>query len=108
MHSLQCLAVRKQFRQLLLLCPFQLGRFALKQLLRRFEEIAFELGLVSQMIQFITPVMQFLIGVAVLHEPMPPERWAGFIIVWIAIGVFVVDLLLAARRGRRTAQPELV
>ena len=60
------------------------------------------------MIQFITPVMQFLIGVAVLHEPMPPERWAGFIIVWIAIGVFVVDLLIAARRGRRPAPPELV
>ncbi|MFJ2550851.1 EamA family transporter RarD [Microbacterium sp. NPDC087591] len=56
------------------------------------------------MIQFITPVMQFIIGVAVLHEPMPAERWAGFIIVWIAITVFVVDLLLAARRGRRIAQ----
>ncbi|WP_417506043.1 EamA family transporter RarD [Microbacterium sp.] len=60
------------------------------------------------MIQFITPVMQFLIGVAILHEPMPPERWAGFVIVWIAIGVFVVDLLIAARRGRRIGQPELV
>lgn len=60
------------------------------------------------MIQFITPVMQFLIGVAVLHEPMPPERWAGFVIVWIAIGVFVVDLLIAARRGRRPTPPELV
>jgi chloramphenicol-sensitive protein RarD len=53
------------------------------------------------MIQFVTPVMQFLIGVVVLHEPMPTERWVGFIIVWIAIGVFIVDLLLAARRGRR-------
>lgn len=60
------------------------------------------------MIQFITPVMQFVIGVAVLHEPMPPERWAGFVIVWIAIGVFVIDLLIAARRGRRIPQPELV
>lgn len=59
------------------------------------------------MIQFVTPVMQFLIGVVVLHEPMPTERWAGFIIVWIAIAVFVVDLLLAARRGRR-AVPEVV
>lgn len=57
------------------------------------------------MIQFVTPVMQFILGVAVLNEPMPPERWAGFIIVWIAIVVFVVDLLLAARRGRRVAEP---
>ena len=60
------------------------------------------------MIQFVTPVMQFIIGAAVLAEPMPPERWAGFIIVWIAIAVFVIDLLLAARRSRRTAPPELV
>lgn len=57
------------------------------------------------MIQFITPVMQFLIGVAVLHEPMPPERWAGFVIVWIAIAVFLIDLGFAARRGRRPVPP---
>lgn len=60
------------------------------------------------MIQFVTPVMQFILGVAVLGEPMPAERWAGFIIVWIAIVVFVVDLLLAARRGRSIAEPEPV
>lgn len=53
------------------------------------------------MLQFLTPVLQFLIGVAVLREPMPPERWIGFVLVWIAIAVFIVDLLLAARRGRR-------
>ncbi|WP_101847188.1 EamA family transporter RarD [Zhihengliuella sp. ISTPL4] len=53
------------------------------------------------MLQFLTPILQFVIGVAVLHEPMPPERWIGFVLVWIAIAVFVVDLLLAARRGRR-------
>ncbi|KYJ98367.1 EamA family transporter RarD [Microbacterium sp. UMB0228] len=53
------------------------------------------------MLQFLTPILQFVIGVVVLHEPMPPERWIGFVLVWIAIGVFVVDLLLAARRGRR-------
>jgi len=50
------------------------------------------------MIQFITPIMQFLTGVLILHEPMPLERWVGFIIVWVAVGVFVVDLLLTRRR----------
>jgi len=58
------------------------------------------------MIQFITPVMQFVIGVAVLNEPMPTERWVGFVIVWIAIAVFIVDLLLAVRRGRRIPRVE--
>ncbi|HCS59856.1 MAG TPA: EamA family transporter RarD [Microbacterium sp.] len=54
------------------------------------------------MIQFMTPIMQFLTGVFILHEPMPPERWVGFIIVWIAVAVFMIDLVLAARRHRRT------
>ena len=49
------------------------------------------------MIQFMTPIMQFLTGVLILHEPMPPERWVGFILVWIAVGVFIIDLLLATR-----------
>lgn len=56
------------------------------------------------MLQFLTPILQFVIGVAVLHEPMPPERWIGFVLVWIAIAVFVVDLLLSGRRGRRLAR----
>ena len=56
------------------------------------------------MLQFLTPVLQFVIGVVVLHEPMPPERWIGFLLVWIAIAVFVVDLLLTARRGRRATR----
>ena len=57
------------------------------------------------MIQFVTPVMQFVIGAAVLGEPMPIERWIGFILVWIAIAVFLADLVLTARRGRRSSSP---
>ncbi|MBS1673960.1 MAG: EamA family transporter RarD [Actinobacteria bacterium] len=52
------------------------------------------------MIQFITPIMQFLVGVLIMHEEMPAARWIGFAIVWIAIAVFLVDLGLAARRVR--------
>ncbi len=55
------------------------------------------------MIQFTTPIMQFLTGVLILHEPMPAERWIGFILVWIAVGVFIVDLLLATRSARSLA-----
>ncbi|WP_309127704.1 EamA family transporter RarD [Microbacterium sp.] len=66
-----------------------------------------DLSLVG-MIQFITPVMQFLVGWALLGEPMPPERWAGFVIVWVAIAVFIVDLTIAARRGRREKPAPLV
>ncbi|MFD5224673.1 EamA family transporter RarD [Microbacterium sp. NPDC058342] len=66
-----------------------------------------DLSLVG-MIQFITPIMQFLLGWAILGEPMPAERWAGFILVWIAIAVFVVDLIVQQSRGRRQAPAAIV
>lgn len=61
------------------------------------------------MIQFITPIMQFLFGVFIQHEEMPPERWIGFIIVWVAVSVFLVDLVMSGHRARRRTTPaELV
>jgi chloramphenicol-sensitive protein RarD len=54
-------------------------------------------------IQYLTPVMQFVIGVVVLHEAMPPERWAGFALVWVALAVLSVDLVRGARRSRLDA-----
>ncbi|MDQ4214317.1 EamA family transporter RarD [Microbacterium capsulatum] len=59
------------------------------------------IGLVAiGMIQFITPVMQFAEGVLLKHEEMPPARWIGFAVMWIAIAVFVADLAVTARRER--------
>jgi chloramphenicol-sensitive protein RarD len=50
--------------------------------------------------QFVTPVLQFVIGVAVLHELMPASRWIGFGMLWVALAVLAVDLVVAARRRR--------
>ncbi|GAA4287156.1 EamA family transporter RarD [Georgenia daeguensis] len=43
------------------------------------------------MLQYVTPVLQLAVGVLIFHEPMPPERWAGFVLVWVAITVLTVD-----------------
>jgi chloramphenicol-sensitive protein RarD len=43
------------------------------------------------LIQYLTPVLQFLIGVAVQHERMSPARWAGFALVWAALVVLLAD-----------------
>lgn len=43
------------------------------------------------MLQYLTPVLQLLVGVLVFHEPMPPERWAGFVLVWLAIALLTLD-----------------
>lgn len=66
-----------------------------------------DLSLVG-MLQFITPVMQFVVGWALLGEPMPVERWIGFIIVWMAILVFVADLLIHNGRSRAAASVDPV
>ena len=53
------------------------------------------------LLQYIAPVMQFLIGVLVNGEPMPLSRLAGFVLVWLALGVFMVDAVRALRAGAR-------
>ena len=35
--------------------------------------------------QYLAPVIQFIVGVVVLHEDMPLERWIGFALVWVAL-----------------------
>jgi chloramphenicol-sensitive protein RarD len=55
------------------------------------------------LLQYLTPLMQLAIGVFVRHEPMPPARLAGFVVVWVALAVFTVDSLRNARAGSRRA-----
>ena len=45
------------------------------------------------LLQFITPVLQLLCGVLLLHEHMSTARWTGFAIVWLALVVLTVDTL---------------
>lgn len=49
------------------------------------------------MIQFITPIMQFLTGVVIYREAMSPGRWVGFVCVWAALLVLSADALRKAR-----------
>lgn len=53
------------------------------------------------LLQFVAPIIQFVIGVWVLHEPMTVERWVGFALVWVALVMLSVDSVVAARRHRR-------
>jgi chloramphenicol-sensitive protein RarD len=52
------------------------------------------------LLQFVAPILQFIIGAWLLGEPMPLERWVGFGLVWLALIVLTVDSLLFARRAR--------
>lgn len=49
-------------------------------------------------LQYLTPVMQFLFGILVRHEEMPGSRWFGFALIWTALVVFTVEAVRHARR----------
>jgi chloramphenicol-sensitive protein RarD len=49
------------------------------------------------LLQYVAPILQFIIGVAIKHEDMPTARWAGFVLVWAAVAVFTWDSLRRAR-----------
>jgi chloramphenicol-sensitive protein RarD len=51
------------------------------------------------LLQYIAPTLQFLCGVLVFREPMPPVRWVGFGLVWLALGWFTVESVLRRRAG---------
>ncbi|MFC4496673.1 EamA family transporter RarD [Streptomyces ovatisporus] len=51
------------------------------------------------LLQYLAPALMFVLGLFAFHEEMPPERWAGFVLVWIALCLLTWDAL---RTGHRT------
>ena len=49
------------------------------------------------LLQYITPTLQFSVGVWVRHEDMPTARWVGFLIIWIALTTLALDLVKSSR-----------
>ncbi|MER5212505.1 EamA family transporter RarD [Streptomyces sp. NPDC002838] len=59
------------------------------------------------LLQYLAPVFQFLLGIFYFDEAMPPERWAGFALVWLALTLLTWDALRTARRAARTLRAEI-
>jgi chloramphenicol-sensitive protein RarD len=47
------------------------------------------------LLQYITPTIQLLIGVAIYGEPMTQTRWIGFSLVWSALLILTIDSMVA-------------
>ena len=45
------------------------------------------------LLQYLNPILQATVGIVVLMEPMPTERWWGLATIILALGVFVTDAL---------------
>jgi chloramphenicol-sensitive protein RarD len=64
-----------------------------------FGAAAIRISLVSLgLLQYLAPVLQFLLGVLWFHEEMSPGRWIGFALVWVALTIFTVESLRHRRR----------
>jgi chloramphenicol-sensitive protein RarD len=50
------------------------------------------------LLQYLTPTLHFLIGVAVYGEAMSTARWVAFGVIWFALVVFSVDSLRHRQR----------
>lgn len=50
---------------------------------------------------YLTPVINFLLGWLVYHEAMPASRFAGFAFVWVALVLVTIHTLQADGRARR-------
>ena len=58
------------------------------------------------LLQYLAPILQFGLGVLVFHEEMPPGRWVGFVLVWIALSIFTVEAV--NRAGSREERARAV
>lgn len=50
------------------------------------------------LLQYLTPSLQFLLGLLWFGEPMPAVRWIGFVLVWTALAVLTAESLLRRYR----------
>lgn len=57
------------------------------------------------MLQYMTPTMQLLWAVFVTQEHMSSERWIGFVIIWFAVALYMVDMVRMRRKSRRVQLP---
>jgi chloramphenicol-sensitive protein RarD len=51
-------------------------------------------------IQYITPTMQFMLGVFVYNEPFPTSRLVGFSMIWLALLLYSIESVRFTRRQK--------
>jgi chloramphenicol-sensitive protein RarD len=50
------------------------------------------------LLQYLGPIIQFVVGLTIFHEHMTGARWAGFVLVWLALVIFTVDAVNHRRK----------
>jgi chloramphenicol-sensitive protein RarD len=60
------------------------------------------------LMQYLTPSVQFLLGIVVFHEPMPVMRLVGFCLIWVSLAIFTFETLRHHRRQVRLRPSQTV
>ena len=56
------------------------------------------------LLQYLSPTLQFLLGVWLFHEPFTPDRLVGFALIWAALALFAAEGLLRRPSSAATKQ----
>lgn len=54
-------------------------------------------------IQYLAPTIVFLLGLTVFNEDLKPAQLGSFVLIWIAVAIFVADLWARSRRAKTAA-----
>lgn len=57
--------------------------------------------------QYLTPTLQFLLGLYFFQEPMAPARWFGFVMVWLALAILSFDALRQLSNRSKATTPQI-
>ncbi|KAF0730411.1 hypothetical protein Ae201684_012113 [Aphanomyces euteiches] len=49
------------------------------------------------LLQYLSPIINFFLGIFAYHEPFSTAKLIGFILVWIALTIFAIDGVMATR-----------
>ena len=57
--------------------------------------------------QYLTPTLQFLLGLFFFQEQMAPARWFGFVMVWLALVILSFDALRQLSNRTKETTPQI-
>jgi chloramphenicol-sensitive protein RarD len=57
------------------------------------------------MLQYIGPTIQFFIGIWLTQEAMPAQRFAGFLLTWVALVLLTFDALAYSTKRQLSKLP---
>lgn len=59
-------------------------------------------------VQYLTPTLQFLLGVLYFREDFPPSRLVGFALVWAGLGLLAIESLRHGNQQRKRGRDPVV